>query len=426
MGGITFLKDEKSGIGFIEKLTEFFLLLYIISVCAFDGKTDTMIITKIAAILLIAFCGLYIFLKHKIRVSYYIVAFVMFIILSFMTLGYNVDISSAITRILTILQILAVSFFIINYLDTDAKIYKSIRFIIYGVIAMYIMLLVRSGGYGAFIQSLNSTTGIRIGAQVNQANDFGVMSSFAGLFALWNALYNKKRIYYLFVILSFVLSMLSGSKKSLLIYLIGFFLLFLFQNNKSKFRNLLIACTGAVFFLYLVYNLPIFSTIADRLNGFFAIFSGNTSTVDASTYARQQLISGGWTAFLQNPILGYGIVGSYAITTGIVGFSTYLHDNFIEILVDSGVIGFIIYYSFYLNITLKLIKEKFDNNLKVLLLIIMLLVILTDTSSVTYFSKFTHLLFSIMAAAILNIKEANLPESKTKNVKNIKFNRLSR
>ena len=65
---------------------------------------------------------------------------------------------------------------------------------------------------------------------------------------------------------------------------------------------------------------------------------------DSSTLSRVSFIETGWRLFKQKVFIGHGVDNFKYVS----GFWVYSHNNFIEILVGLGIVGFVLYYSIYL------------------------------------------------------------------------------
>jgi O-antigen ligase len=96
------------------------------------------------------------------------------------------------------------------------------------------------------------------------------------------------------------------------------------------------------------------------------------------------MISHGWDLFLKEPVLGYGLNNFSILFAKILG-EGYAHNNYIELLVDLGMIGTIAYYSFYAFIIGKLIGIRNDlTGLRNFFLAFMLVLLVFDIGNVTY------------------------------------------
>ena len=106
---------------------------------------------------------------------------------------------------------------------------------------------------------------------------------------------------------------------------------------------------------------------------------------------RELYIQAGWKQFLKTPILGIGIGNTSQITMAATGHSTYLHNNFIELLASGGIIGFGIYYGIILYLIIKLIpfalkKESVSDAC----LIVLIVHTIADYGTVSYYTKGTY------------------------------------
>jgi len=395
------LQKIENNTSFINRLTGFFLMLYFVTVLAFADRVESVLFNKIAALLFICSCMLYILKKGKVRIDYYIVTFSLYIILAITTISFNSNIQFAITRVFTLVQILGLSFFIINYIDTIEKVDFTLKSLIIGTIVMYLVLIIKVGGFKNFISNVIAMDYIRIGGEVNQINTFGTISSFAGIISFWYAYYKKCYYHYFLLIVSFALSMLTASKKAMAVFISGVLLLILMKDDRKKVKNIIMALLFCFFSAYIVYTLPIFGTMFSRIKSMLGIF--NNTYIDASTRIRSNMIRAGWNAFKKKPILGYGIVETYKITFDKVGIYTYLHNNFIEILAGNGILGFIIYYSLFVYGIIYLYKLK-NNEYKNILLTLLIGLLLSDFAVVSYYAKYTHIILSIIFSTILVAK----------------------
>lgn len=86
----------------------------------------------------------------------------------------------------------------------------------------------------------------------------------------------------------------------------------------------------------------------------------------------------GLNAFKESPILDIGLDNARFMTMAVYGFEHYLHNNYVELLVDTGLLGFCTYYAMYLYCiyySLKLFKLH-DRELYVCITILSLLIIM--------------------------------------------------
>ena len=137
--------------------------------------------------------------------------------------------------------------------------------------------------------------------------------------------------------------------------------------------------------------MPIFSTVFDRFQMSINSFTGQ-GKVDNSTRLRKAFIKAGINQFLKTPILGVGIGNSGYITEKATGWFTYLHNNYVELLATTGIIGFGLYYSVYVYIIISCLKMISQKNKYInVVLVIMLLNVILEYGMVSYYSKNTYI-----------------------------------
>ena len=129
--------------------------------------------------------------------------------------------------------------------------------------------------------------------------------------------------------------------------------------------------------------------------------------MDHSTELRNEMIRIGFETFLEHPLLGIGIGNSYVITLEELSISTYLHNNYIELLCCGGIIGFLCYYSLHIYIAYNLFKYKnHDKETFAIGILWMLLIFIIDWGMVSYYSKIQayYLLINFLNVEFLKAK----------------------
>jgi O-antigen ligase len=79
---------------------------------------------------------------------------------------------------------------------------------------------------------------------------------------------------------------------------------------------------------------------------------------DGSNALRLRYWISGLDLFRKNPIIGYGPVNTDLINKRITGLSNVVHNSFLSILVQYGIIGFVVFFSMPFIIFIKAIKLK--------------------------------------------------------------------
>lgn len=256
---------------------------------------------------------------------------------------------SNINIMLTLLLIGATCFSINVYLDSVNDIYIYFNMIILSAIILEIYLF---NYYGIAI--FNS----RFNNDVLNSNRAGTIMALALLLAiyLWNQ--KKKKQYLISAFFLIIGTLLSGSKSSILFCVISVGM-FLGLKNKTNFvkslRNIILIFVLLIIIYQLITKVPsLYNIIGRRLLDFLGIFFGK-SIANSSTQERQYLIRTGIEFFKEKPLIGWGI-DNYRYMNS---YKTYAHSNLVELLVDVGLVGTILFLRIYY-ITLKEIRKNIN------------------------------------------------------------------
>ena len=139
-----------------------------------------------------------------------------------------------------------------------------------------------------------------------------------------------------------------GSRSGLMILFISV-LFYLFLKSKG-FRHIWVVIAGivlimATYYLIMHYE-PLYLVIGTRVEDAINGVSGS-GTSDSSFNSRHKMIVSGFRWFLQRPLFGYGLDNFRTLYYLNYWQSSYAHNNFVELLVDEGIVGTGIYYSMY-------------------------------------------------------------------------------
>lgn len=215
------------------------------------------------------------------------------------------------------------------------------------------------------------------------------------------SLYQKLLI---IVYISFIL--LTGSR-SALIMLVMPFVLYSFFKTKHKFKALIYMIFVFSLTFVITMKVPVFyDVIGSRVEDAFNVLSGNyTGGEDIS---RLLLFILGLEWFEMKPFLGIGINNFRVlsnVTPPFVGKNFYAHSNVIELLVDVGIIGFIIYYSYWVLVFRNIYRLKSISNALFFSLALLISLFLHDIFTVSYYDIGTQFFIAIVFI-ILNFEKS--------------------
>lgn len=257
---------------------------------------------------------------------------------------------------------------------------------------------------------LTALVNVRIGAeslgQGWNANTIGMTMAFAAFcsyFLYMNETGTKKRWLYLTIIMLFAtIIILTGSKKALFI-LILLPLFFYFLRSKNKKKSGLIIFAIIVFIIFLVMNVPaLYNIIGERFEALLSYFTGIGKT-DSSTRVRMKMINQGFLWFKEKPFLGYGANNYTQLYGDMTGRYTYSHNNFIELLVNLGIIGAAIYYFIYVYIIKKSLRKR--NIFSNFAFSSIITILITEIGLVSYYGNHIQLMLCFCLSAVSISKE---------------------
>lgn len=227
-------------------------------------------------------------------------------------------------------------------------------------------------------------------------NVISMCSSFACILFAFFGLSEKKITYYLIAIAAFVFTVILGSRKSLLSVLL--FLLVIFYKTSARNKSKLLTY-GLFTLLAMMIIIPkdYLQFIIERFGVLDYFVSGNKIVIDESDNNRLEMLNHGITYFSNKPLFGNGYM-NFAILFHRDGYMlTYSHNNFIEILADLGIVGFIIYYIPFISILRNIRKSQ--KSKWTLLFGTLIVVILFNSLFIVFIStRFMWLLLAILYA----------------------------
>lgn len=296
----------------------------------------------------------------------------------------------------TLKSVLALSLLLIllsNYIDSREKLLKVIKYtVISNTLVSLKIIMMYSYFSGSASDRIFSITGIYFNT-VGQVFGFSIFFSII----LYKYYKNKKYLYYLVPIIIAII--LTESRKSILIPVIGATLIIIFQRNILKiikfFPIIVILILLGWSILYYLVPAALYN-IQSKMSFLFEYLSGN-NTNDWSITLRSFFIVTGEKIFLAHPIFGIGLnnFSYYVANYTSYGISRYSHNNYIEMLSCLGISGFIIYYSAYAKLfKLALTKALSDkhNFYAIIILSFIISLLIMEWGIVSYSGCMYHIL----------------------------------
>lgn len=404
------IKKQKS---FFQRIAEIFFTIYLITLYLFVDKGETIIISQVAFIIFAGLTALVILLRQRIHLGKNVMIVYLTFTWLFATYFWAYNEYLAYLKIRTIWQLFILFFLTYNLFceEEDSHEYLLKSLYIAGIAMIGYSIYTYGIGYTLDVLKNAATSHTRLGSEINQANTFGMMNATTCIVAFYYLFYRKrfKLFHIVILVLAFLFAMSSGSRKALLMMCIGILFLVYKRYGIRQIYKLVAIVTVLIITFIVIIQLPMFEFISERVEQTVEVVLG-TGKGDNSSKLRINMIKDGWDIFKKRILTGYG-ADNYRLLTR---YRTYSHNNFIEILVDFGLVGFILYYLIYWNSLKNLWKTGSDAGKA--LLTIFLVRFLMEIAVVNYYEK-VH--WVLMAFFLINPQKSKAKlegESKNENI----------
>lgn len=394
-----------------NSFTSIVLFFYMFAIIALDSS----FLFYISAALLVAMLLIY---RIKNRYKYSIKSPFIILMLLFIAynsiqiyLGYAAFPSVSVQRLFTVFLNFVIGYLIFYYcIDNNNRI-KLMKVFICANLFFIIYLLLVSGQTllsARFGEDVNYPFGISQKYNSNMVCIAGY-TSFAFSYILKNHYreYNKKNSYYLITIFQLFLLftiIMSGSRAGVIvtIILITMVRIFSSENSSKMIRNLLIAIIALFVLYFLIMEVDfLYDVLGKRLevllNGL-----GKDAGFEAGTSVelRQDMMNYAYELFWKKPLLGWG----FDAFSQLFRFSVYSHNNFTEILVSCGLVGFVLYYFAisYLIVRMCSLLRKNRSYEIVVLGSLLFATLLMNVAHVDYVNRKSLLILYVSAALVVS------------------------
>jgi O-antigen ligase len=384
------LKNLNTAEKLIWLLTLFLFSSFLIFETYTWGKYVVLSVTALIAILSV--------LSNKMTFRYMLKAYhyhlLAMIVYVFMTAAWGMSPSDAIGKGITLLEIFICMFVLYNHFAmTIEPVYQLLSIIKWGsyVISIYSLYF-----YGTKFISEMVQSGIRIENEYTNINSIGMLAAL-GIIIQIDQIFTSRKLSLatVFCVPSFYMLMATQSRKAFVMLIIGVVLSAILRNTDSQngfktFVRIIAIVVAAYIVISQVLKLPIFEAYLKRMEKMIASFTGEGQS-DRSSTLRRTMIEIGMKQFRANPFFGNGFGSSHLVLKQAIGVDSYMHNNYIEILSCGGIVGLIIYYSAYFNITFNYLKyARYGDEYFKICFILLLILLIIDYGSVSLFSKKTY------------------------------------
>ncbi|MGN0636336.1 MAG: O-antigen ligase family protein [Acutalibacteraceae bacterium] len=335
----------------------------------------------------------------KIYISLHTLWYGLFVLLAFASSIWADSFATSFVPLSKIIQILAVTYCLILYLDRESRLQQYIRTVLAASAFLVVYLFVKTPAEQWFSGFLGAVTSYN-------SNDVGCALTIAVLFSFFEAYVQHRKAFYFACIPFFFTVILTSSRKALFMSVLGVLLMVTFNYRARNYiLRVLCAILAGILAIVLIYNIPfLYQTVGVRLDNMIEyLFSdrSNGATIDYSLTLRRFYIDMAKSFFKERPFFGIGLNNfSYRILEYGKTFS-YAHNNYWEIAADLGIVGFITYYWFYAYLFVKLARQMIDGHKSALLFMtVLLLFIIFEYGMVNYYKMQVHLVLAAAFCAV--------------------------
>ncbi len=365
------------------------VVTYFLSYIIVENKFEIYIFMSLTMVLLLVYTvenkGIV-----KIYFTIYHIHLLLFCLFCYLSSTWAVYKDLAIGKGNTLLEILLLTTAVFYCANRENAVDFLLKAVMWGgfCVSFYVIFYYGAGGiFNVFREH------VRIDSTLINANSLGICSAYSLLISLYYIIYDKTHLWNIVMIPSIIMLAASGSRKAILMVIGGTLILFTLKNidRRNVVRGML-RIVLAVLLILIVFiflsRLSIFEEVKIRMAGMLSTILGR-GAADSSTVTRLRLIEIGMDVFKEHPFIGLGIDNTSILAAGIFNKeSYYLHNNFVEMLANGGIVGFALYYFFYVYVLGGMIKYRdFNDKEYNICLTLLLLVLIMDYGVVSYLNK---------------------------------------
>ena len=352
------------------------------------------------AVVLFLFVVMALFGRFRLPVNQYFMWTVLWMFVVLISIFYSIAPSATFTAVLT-LGARAVAFLsIFSRVRTKELLCSLLKILI--VVEFFNVLYVMSQ---IDITMLGSK---RIGALMNMDSDVtwnsntlsGVLSVcvIAALGLLRNHAVKNRGLTIITTLFYTVLILLSGSRQGLLL-LVGVPLTYLLLSSNYKnaiSRVVTIAAVMLITYFVIMKIPPLYNMIGRRMEALIQNMLNHGSS-DLSIAGRVKLINYGLNWILESPVWGHGMYTFKEQLQMSYGYEMYAHNNYIEVLFGTGLIGLAAYYSLHISMLLRSFRIRYPHwQIVVSSLLIMMAADMVTVSFKKFAFQFALLVLSLL------------------------------
>lgn len=247
--------------------------------------------------------------------------------------------------------------------------------------------------------------GYRLGVNMGiNSNNIAWLFGLLSIFAIYFFIEEKNWMMLLLYFFQLIIIFFTGSKNGILMAIIPIIYYGIKSIRKLNLKVIILIIVLLIALWNMIQNIPfLYALIGSRIDQFLFTIGINKTSLNSdtdvgSTLKRIDMIKTAKQMFWEKPIFGWGI-GAFAKYSG---YGYYCHNNYMELLVSGGIVGFIIYYGYIIIIFLQYLFSHKNKHVD-LIYILLISIIIIDMGTVNFYSRIS-LYIRILVMFVLLVK----------------------
>lgn len=334
--------------------------------------------------------------KKKITIPYNTVWYAIFTLYASLSClwveYYSSSVKDQIIRLVVeLIVITSISIYVNDLEDLE----RLMSLFIYSLIAIIVIEAVNAGPDRLFIGNIGSyTSGFN-------SNEIGFWVAGGEMMCFYKYYVKGQKRYLPIFVLFFVFVLLVSSRKDTIACIMGPVAMMLLYTYKKNYylRILLTIVLLVTAVIFIMTDEDLYRIIGNRFDSMFEFMNTKAQSSDNSLYLRSYFIQVAKNMFEESPILGKGLRSFEEVLGNEYGMQKmYSHNNYWQLLSELGIVGFVLYYWFYVFCLVRLFKDAIRNKsrISIMFLTILLLIIGGEYGIVTYYNRSMQVLIAFI------------------------------
>ena len=337
-----------------------------------------------------------------IPLNRFLVGYALYIFWSILSLLWCVNLSGGYIRLIHMMQTFAVGTICAYYCTSRDNVNRLLDVYLYGTIFISLYCFTQDFATLSIWARLGRSTFDHAGQNIIYYSCILITATIIALYRVFEQ-EDRRAVNMAIFVFIYLCGLLTAVRKCLIIPAI-FAIVYLFLKNRKSAIKLIFAMAVLSFVGMIAYDFIIerFPSMSYRMQSLVTdVTSDAKASIYGNSYAeRKWLREYAVEVFNTHPVFGVGI-GQFRFYAARYGMDLFAHNNFLELLANTGIIGFLIYYSNYLFLirkSLRNIKSEEDSAVSggIFCLSFIVALLVMEYGQVTYYQPYAMLILVLM------------------------------